>query len=47
MYTNRSNVLPTAERETGRLKDEMKRFELERTDLKDKMNTYEVSFHSE
>lgn len=32
----------TAEREEGRLKDEMRRFHLEREDLKEKMNIYEV-----
>ena len=31
-----------AEREEGRLKDEMRRLHLEREDLKEKMNTYEV-----
>ncbi len=31
-----------AEREEGRLKDEMRRLHLEREDLKEKMNIYEV-----
>ena len=32
-----------AEREEGRLKDEMRRLHLEREDLKEKMNIYEVA----
>lgn len=34
----------SAERESGRLKDEMKRYDLERTDLREKLNIYEVDF---
>lgn len=32
----------SAEREEGRLKDEMRRLQLEREDFKEKMNIYEV-----
>ena len=36
----------TAEREEGRLKDEMRRLRLDREDLKEKMNIYEVGEES-
>ena len=34
--------VPPAEREEGRLRDEMNRLGLERAELKEKMNAYEV-----
>ena len=34
----------SAERESGRLRDEMKRFDLERIDLREKLNVYEVHY---
>ena len=39
------NFLATAEREEGRLKDEMRRLRVEREDLKEKMNIYEVGLN--
>ena len=46
MYYIRGTLLcvysSTAEREEGRLKNEMKRLHSEREDLKEKMNIYEV-----
>lgn len=47
LYTRHAHTLSLflvilAEREEGRLKEEINRMELEREDMKDKMNIYEV-----